>query len=177
MKAIKALITTSILVAAASVASAQDKTDSIKVYYESEKPFHHHADSLEYYIDSVLVKNANMGMFEPIQIENINIVKGYKIYITLKKDVPFNLVTFQSLGDKYLKRKKATGVIYTVDGKLVTDAEALINEKHILSISIAADQLISSLPGVKVTILKVLTRSKENIEKANTVYIRGLGSR
>lgn len=177
MKAIKAFFATSILIAAASLASAQDKTDSIKVYYESENAAHRHADSLEYYIDSVLVKNANVGMFEPMQIENINIAKGSKVYITLKKDVPFNLVTLQSLAVKYLKSKKATGILYTIDGKLITDAEALINEKHILSISIATDQLISSLPGVKVTMLKVLTRSKENIERANTVYIRGLGSR
>ncbi|WP_285058148.1 hypothetical protein [Pedobacter ginsengisoli] len=177
MKAIKIFLTVAIALAAATLADAQDKTDSIKVYYEPANPVHH-GDNLEYYVDSVLLKIGFIETFNPTQIEKIDIVKN-KVYITLKKDVPYNFVSLQSLSNKYLKTRENKGVLYTVDGKLITDAETWINEKNILSISVAADQKVSALPGGKATIFKILTRSKENIENANKIYIRGntLGSR
>jgi len=177
MKAIKIFLTMAIVLAAVMLADAQDKTDSIKVYYEPASPVHH-GDNLEYYVDSVLLKTGFIETFKPTQIEKIDIVKN-KVYITLKKDVPYNFVSLQSLSNKYLKTRENKGVLYTVDGKLITDAETWINEKNILSISVAADQKVSALPGGKATIFKILTRSKENIENANKIYIRGntLGSR
>jgi hypothetical protein len=176
MKTICFFFTAAIVLVATSLTSAQDKTDSIKVIYESARS-NEQGETLEYYIDSVLLKNGFVETSNP-GVEKINIVKN-KMYITAKKDVPYNLVTLQSLADKYLKKQESTGVLYTVDGKLITEAESVINEKDILSISIANDQVISSLSSGKVTIFKVLTRSKLNVENANRTYIRGngLGSR
>ncbi|MES2454179.1 MAG: hypothetical protein V4594_01500 [Bacteroidota bacterium] len=174
MKITSFFFTASILLAATSVVSAQDKTDSIKVIYESQNTGHQ-TESPEYYVDSVLLKGVFIEAFKPTDIEKINVEnkgKG-KIYITLKKDVPYNFVSLQSLSNRYLKNKETNALLYTVDGKLVTAAESLINEKDILSVSIASDQAISSLPGGKVTILKVLTKSKLNIDNANRTYIRG----
>lgn len=163
-----------IMMAVTSLASAQDKSDSIKVYYEATE-IHKHAENIEYYIDSALVKNINLEMFKPNDIAKINVVKGdiNKIYVTLKSDVRYSFVSLQFLGNKYFKGKENNGFLYTVDGKLIMNPETLINEKDILSVSVAADQIISSLPSGKVTVFKVLTKSKLNIDKANTIYIRG----
>lgn len=180
MKTITHFFAAAIMTASASLANAQNQTDSIKVYYEPAN-HGHHAEPPEYYVDSILVKNAHVEMFNPNDITKIDVVKEGKgkIYITLKKDVPYKFVTLQSLSKRYLKSRAIAGVLYTIDGKLTTDAEALINEKNILSVSIATDQMISSLPSGKVTIFKILTKSKLNIENANKIYIRGntLGSR
>ena len=179
MKTLSYIFTTAILLASASLTSAQDKTDSIKVIYERQNSSQQ--ASPEYYIDSVLTKGAVIEMFKPIDIDKINVVSGGKgkIYITLKKDVPYKFVTLQSLSNRFLKKKENKGLLYTVDGKLFTNAESIINEHDILSVSIADDQIIPSLSDGKVTIFKVLTRSNLNIENANKTYIRGngLGSR
>jgi hypothetical protein len=179
MKTIRYLFTAAFVMVATILATAQDKTDSIKVYYESANASHV-ANAPEYYIDSVLLKGAFIEMVNPTYIAKIDVVKGSlgvksKIYITLKKDFSYNFVNLQSLANRFLKSKDTTGVLFTVDGKLVTDAEAIIDEKDILSVTIAADQIISSLPAGKVTVLKVLTKSKLNVNNSNKTYIRRSG--
>lgn len=174
MKTITHFFVAAIIIASTSLTNAQDKTDSIKVIYES-KNTGHHANNPDYYIDSVLLKGIFIETVKPIDIAAIDVVnegKG-KIYITLKKDVPYKFVTLQSLSNRYLKNSVTTGVLYTIDGKLITNAESVVNEKDILSVNIATDEMISSLPNGKVTIFRILTKSKVNIENANKIYIRG----
>jgi len=176
MKTIRPFLIAAIVMASTTLTSAQEKIDSIKVYYEKTNP-HYHANDVEYYIDSVVVKNFNIEMLKPNDIAKINVVKGNKskIYITVKNNVPYKFVSLQSLGDKYLKGKQTTGVLYTVNGKLILDTETMINEKDILRIIIASNQSISGLDSGSVSVVKVITKSELNIDNTN---IRGnaLGS-
>lgn len=153
---------------------ARQNADSIRVVYESENLVHQNRSVPEYYIDSVLVKNVSLDLIDPVDIASISVVKEpvARIYISLKDEVKYSFVTLKFLADKYLKGKQKENVLFTVDGRLITDAEQLLNENHISSISITSDQEISSLGSGKYTVFKVSSK-KEAADRKNQIRIRG----
>jgi len=153
---------------------ARQKADSIRVVYESDNLVHQNHSAPEYYIDSVLVKNVSLDLIDPVDIASISVVKEpvARIYISLKNEAKYSFVTLKFLADKYLKGKQKENVLFTVDGRLITDAEQLLNENQIFSISIASDQEISSLGSGKFIVFKVSSK-KEAANKQNQIRIRG----
>ena len=73
---------------------------------------------------------------------------------------------------KYTKLKKTDNFIYSIDENIINADEniTLLDEKNIMQIKISA---LDELPNLKnFYLIKLVTRSKKNVEKANEIILR-----
>lgn len=122
------------------------------------------ANNVKYYFNGVYY-GTSVPIFSPVNIESINVVdKESKVLITFDKSYQPKLLTLGELKKKYVKtsNKKA---IYIVDGNFFDHEAQMIDERYVLNIKI---QDSNDLDIVTVTL-----KTKSNLEKANTIHIRG----
>jgi hypothetical protein len=151
----------------------QVATDSIKVTYDTNVQTQHQPKC---YVDNIYVGDHTLIFhIYPDQILSFDVDKeSSKIFMTTKNPANFNFLNLQEIRNKYIKSSNPTA-LYFLDGRLVKDNTQKINEKGILSIQISTSDSIVSLKDtpVKFDVIEILTRSKENLKKANTLMIRG----
>ena len=127
-----------------------------------------------YYVNDTLYGNL-CPILNPESLENMSVDdKGSKILITLKKDYQPSFVTIDQLSKKYAA-SNSKRAIYILEGSLVTNNFQVIDENYVLHIRVTKS---SDLPYLKdqlndVDIISISLKTKSNLEKANTVYIRG----
>lgn len=113
------------------------------------------------YIDNVRVEN------KKVEIEN----KKYdgQIFITMKKGYSPLEISLNGLARKYTNLKNEP-TIFMIDSIIVKEDydKYLVDEKYIFKI------IVETIQQNNVTIVQLLTKSKENIEKSKEVRIRGL---
>ncbi|NQX37394.1 hypothetical protein SAMN05421820_103625 [Pedobacter steynii] len=144
--------------------------DSIKITYDTNVQRQPH-----YYVDNIYVGDNIFIHLDANQILSLDVDKeSSKIFITTKNPASFNFLSLQEIRNKYVKSTYPRA-LYLLNGKLVKDHSQKIDEKYILSIQISTSDSIASLKDaqVKFDVIEILTRSKENLEKANTLMIRG----
>ncbi len=150
---------------------------SLKVIYvdEEKKP-------AATFINGRFFQNQNLTSINPNDIEDLNVVKAdtlignvqYSglIYIRTKKDYPLRLVTLTELKNKYtnLKGKPA---IFMVDGNFINGDydNYLVDENNLLTIIV--DKLQTEKEQINFGLIKLLTKSDENIRNRNRIIIRG----
>jgi hypothetical protein len=133
------------------------------------------------FLDSVRITKDQM-YFDPNKIETINVVKTHdttsktngKIFITSKKPHDFNFLTLAQVKNTFAKNISSP-TIFMLDNEFIKDTTTFkIDFSYILKVEItkAADiaYLKNALPDF--AILKIITRTKENLEKQNQIHIR-----
>ena len=123
---------------------------------------------------------ASLSTINPEYIENIKIEKEkfnfknkeYDSKIIVKTKAKFTppFININELISKYTHLKEDK-FIYSIDGEVVNSNEKyiLVDEKYIMQIKVVKlDNLEENL-----YLIKILTRRKENLNKANEIMIRG----
>ncbi len=135
-----------------------------------------------YYLDSVNVEFSELH-FDPGKIESMNVVKSYmdstgqnygKIFITSKNPKDYNFLTISDIKTTY-KEDSLSPTIFMLDNEFLKDITKFkIDSNYILKIELLRgsefDYLKKNIPNL--TILKIITRTKENLAKQNQIYIR-----
>lgn len=132
-----------------------------------------------YFLDSVQI--SSIGTFDPDKIENITVVKGKdpsapngKIYLTSKKSEGFKFLSAQDIA-KANNIPSNTISIFMLDNEIIKDTATFsIDSSYILRVEIIKSSEIEYLPQntPSLAILKILTASKDNIDKKNIIRIR-----
>lgn len=169
----------------------------IRVFQESDSVYDRfHGNVLEpaYFVNEILVNPARMRSIDPEQIEKINIEKGTggsvliegveyrgRINITLKPDYAGlemepdfspQYITLQELVKKYVELDNSPFVFQIDDTVISKDFTTYkVDENFILKI--IQNKIKTSDESVEINLIKIITKTSENIKKANTIMIRG----
>jgi hypothetical protein len=135
-----------------------------------------------YYLDSVNVEFSELH-FDPEKIESMNVVKSYidsigqnhgKIFITSKDPKDYNFLTISDITKTY-KKDTLSPTVFMLDNEFLKDITKFkIDSNYILNVELLRgsefDYLKKIIPNL--TILKIITRTKENLANQNHIYIR-----
>jgi hypothetical protein len=133
------------------------------------------------FLDSVKMDNV---IFDPNQIENVRIEKGFdsinhtqgEIYVTSKNPKEHYFLSLDDIKAKYTKDTKAP-VLFMLNNDFVQNniSTLKIDSSYILNVEILRgadfDNLKENIPSL--TIIRIKTKTKENLEEADRIYIRG----
>lgn len=169
-------------------ATVETDTDSIPVEYVKNQAKQNEDHSPAFFANGHFLKAGMSHALSPDKIKSVNVVRrdtiigGKKyygmIFVELKKHLPTNTlespkeISLNALKDNYttLKGKPA---LFTIDGKFINaDYNTYqINKNMILKIIV--EPFTNNNPDNPSWLVKILTKTKENTEKANTIKIRG----
>ena len=135
----------------------------------------------------VLLDNNNVRFeilrtLNPNQIDSITIEKGKfeidnreyngKIIVKTKSNYQPNIINLKELILKYTELKNCN-YVFSIDGEIVNadPKDVFIDEKNIMQIKVVKLDKTENIKGLY--FITLLTRTPENLKKANTIYIRG----
>jgi len=134
-----------------------------------------------YYINRKLA-NSSLSTLDPQSIDSIYVEKKDieidnkkyygQIYIKLKKEYTPKLISLTDLKQKYTNLKNGI-TVFMIDDKIIKEDydQYIVDEKYILKILV--DTIEMKDEKTTVNVIRLLTRSKENIEKSKIIHIRG----
>lgn len=135
-----------------------------------------------YYINGKYINETILKTINPQLIDSINIVKrdveidgkNYygQIYIQLKKDYNPKLISLADLKLKYTNRTNAAS-IFMIDNEIISGdySKYIIDENYILKIVV--EKIDNNEENLQVNIIRLLTKTEENIKKSKQIWIRG----
>ena len=133
-----------------------------------------------YYINGKLSSPTLFRTIDPKLIESIDVekreIKGKsingQIHLKMKKEYHLQLISLNDLKAKYTNLTKIA-TIFMIDNDIIKDDydQYLVDEKFILKIIV--DTVESKKEKLNVAIVRLLTKTKENIEKSKEIRIRG----
>jgi len=147
------------------------------IYSDSGK----NAKLAAYFINGRL--SSQISTLTPNNIEKITVIKkgldtfGVKyfgrVYITTKASYNLKLLSLNKLKAKYTNTKIGSSIFF-IDNELVKNDydNSFVDENNILEIKV--EKLKSQKECLNLNVIKILTRSEENIEKSKRIYIKGL---
>ena len=96
-----------------------------------------------------------------------------KIYIKMKSDYNPKFLTLKKLSEKYLMLNEIP-IIYQIDEKVVEKSsnEILVDENFILKIVV--EKINTSENNTEINLIRLITKTTENIKKANEIRIKGI---
>ncbi|MHA4896743.1 hypothetical protein ACXZ1K_18485 [Pedobacter sp. PWIIR3] len=151
---------------------AQSKTDSIKVTYSNQENSSASAPAI--YLNGALL-GRTFPIVDQSEISSIIVKKDTpsgEIYITTKEQ-NFTFLTPEQIKNKYV-RNATKSALYSIDGKIVHDVNVQVEENYILSINVIdANDVHLNMGDQKLTVINILTRSKENIAASKAIMIKG----
>lgn len=138
-----------------------------------------------YYLNGKLVNETFFDTIDPKLIESINVVKDslqidkvkYYGQIHIKTTNSYNpkIISLMELKDKYTNLKSEPA-IFMVDGEIVTtDYDNYVVDENLLW-RIIVDKVENEKANGNFKLIKLLTKSEENIKKSKEIRIRGDGS-
>jgi len=130
------------------------------------------------HFDEYSIKTINSQLIDSIHIVNNEItIKDKKYYgqvhIKMKQDYKPEFISLTDLEAKYLKQSNNPS-IFMIDNDIVKSDynNILVDEKYILKMEI--QQIDNEKEHLNVNIIRLITKTKENIGKANEIRIRGV---
>lgn len=158
----------------------QESDTAFRVIYIDKNKLNQHP---AYFINGRLIMNPSLlSNINPQNIENIKVVKRdtliYNIlyrgqfYIVTKEDYSPKFITLTELKNKYTNLK-AKPVIFMLDGNFITaDYETyMVDETNLLTIII--DNLQTANEKIDLGLIKLLSKTEENIKARKQIMIRG----
>lgn len=134
-----------------------------------------------YYINGEIVNQTVIKTIDPQLIDSIHVEKKEivikdkkyygQIFLKMKKEYQPKLISLTDLKSKYLSQT-STPAIFMIDDEIIKGAyeNYLVDEKFILKIVV--DNMEEK--EQKLEIIRLLTKSEENIKKAKEIRIRGI---
>ena len=124
-----------------------------------------------------------LEMLDPQDIEGITVkkdsmlVNGHmytgQIYIDTKKEYQPKLISLNQLKEKYVKLDNESPTLFMLNDKLIENNYDTfkVDEKHILSIEVQS--VNNSQEDININVIKLISKTEENIKKANTIRLKG----
>ena len=140
------------------------------IKFKGEKP--------AYYINGALVNQSIMKFLDPNKIESINVEKGDieinnskyagKISVETKNNYKPNVISLDQLRKNYTTIEE-NSAIFQIDNEIVDGdyKTFVIDKNYILKIT------INTLEKPNLSVIKVFSKSPENIKKSNEIILRG----
>ena len=132
-----------------------------------------------YYINGKLSNPSLLRTIDPKLIESIDVekreIKGKRdngqIHLKMKREYHPQLISLNDLKAKYTNLTKSA-TIFMIDNDIIKDDydQYLVDEKFILKIIV--DTVESEKEKLNVAIVRLLTKTKENIEKSKEIRLR-----
>ena len=133
-----------------------------------------------YYINGKLSSPSLLRTIDPKLIDSIDVekreIKGKRdngqIHLKMKKEYHPQLISLNDLKAKYTNLTKSA-TIFMIDNDIIKDDydQYLVDEKFILKIIV--DTVESEKEKLNVAIVRLMTKTKENIEKSKEIILRG----
>ena len=139
-----------------------------------------------FYLNEEVVDGQIINAINPNQIEEVKVEKesvlfnevNYDgiIYIQTKENYTPKFLSLNELKEKYLNLPEETSTLFMLNDKIInTDYDSfIVDEKYILKIETQA--IKNSKEQLDMNLIRVITRTKSNIEKANTIIIKGVAN-
>lgn len=156
-----------------------EKDTSLKVIYvNKEKLINKPAYFLnKKFVNGTLLSTLNPRLIENISVSNDNIQVDSILYygrIDIKTKSSYNpkLISLTGLKDKYTDLKNKS-VVFMIDGGIINADynKYMVDESYLLTIIV--DKIENSKENIFIGLIKLLTRSDENIKKSKEIRIRG----
>jgi hypothetical protein len=129
------------------------------------------------FVNETILKSLNMKGIESIRVEKEDVVedsqKYYgKIFITTKESYKLSLISLNKLKSKYTNLKKVHA-LFMIDNEIINDDydKYQVDERYILKITI--EKVDRAEGKLKLYVIRIFTRSEENIMRTKTLRIRG----
>ena len=135
-----------------------------------------------FFINGTKVEENLLTTVNPNQIESIQVIKDSltlktkspngEVHIKLKEEYNPNFISLNELKERYVDAKYQS-TLFMVDDKIIEgDYDSyLIDEKFIMKIEVQF--ILNEKERLGVNIIKLITRTEENIDKANVLLLRG----
>jgi hypothetical protein len=156
---------------------AMDTT--LKVVYAEKK------DTIQapaYFLNDKFVDQTLFGTLNPKLIESLNVVKATvqidkvlyygQIHIKTKGNYNPKIISLTDLKEKYTNLKDKP-VLFMIDG-IIINADYdnfVVDENNLLKIIV--DKLHNAKESIDLGLIKLLTKSDENLKRANEIILRG----
>jgi len=152
---------------------------NLKVVYANEVG---QLNKSAFFINGKFVNETLLGTLNPSQIESINIVKDSiqidniryhgQILIKTKSSYTLKLISLTDLKDKYTNLK-SKAVVFMIDGNIINADydKYMVDESYLLTIIV--DKIENTQENIDLGLIKLLTKSDENIKKSKEIRIRG----
>jgi len=155
-----------------------EKDTSLKVVYANKES---NTNKPAYFLNGQFVSEILLKTLNPNQIESINIGKGIQIdnirysgqiHIKTKSSYAPKLISLTDLKEKYTNLKNKS-VVFMIDGSIITSDydRCMVDENYLLTIIV--DKIENTQEKIDLGLIKLLTRSDENIKKSKEIRIRG----
>jgi len=124
-------------------------------------------------INEQVATTINPNGIEELKVEKIN-GKG-EIHIRTKEEYTPNFISLNALKLKYLDLTDSIPVLFILDEKIINldYDEFKVDEKYIFKIEVQSVE--NSKEQLNVNVIRLTSRTKKNIEKANTIKLQGNG--
>ncbi|WP_167612743.1 hypothetical protein [Maribellus sediminis] len=149
------------------------------VHLETNKPERQPAYFIDgKYFNQSILKTLNRQFIDSVTVIKEEVTLGNKTYygqihIKMKKEYVPKIISLTDLKSKYLKPSQIP-TIFIIDNDVVKSDynEFLIDENYILKIE---SQVIKiEKEKLNANVIRLVTKTKENIEEANKIWIRGI---
>jgi hypothetical protein len=134
------------------------------------------------YLDGKHIYSSITTTLNPKIIANIKVEKKYielngikyygQIFIETNKDYKFDFVSLTELKSLYAELKDAP-TLFMIDNQLIKDNydKYILDQNYLLRINI--ETIENSKEGIRINLIRILTKTEENIKKVNEIWIRG----
>jgi hypothetical protein len=129
-------------------------------------------------VDEHIINTINPNKIKGIKVEKDSIEYdkvNYNgiIYIQTKENYKPRLITLNALKSKYLNLAEKTTSLFMLDEKIINMDydEFKVDENYILKIEVQSIE--NSKEKLNINVIRLITRTKENVEKANTIRLKG----
>jgi len=152
----------------------------IKVVYENQESKLNKPAA--FFINGKFVNETLIRTLNPTQIERINVVSNSiqidsiiyygSIQIETKINYTIKPISLTDLKNKYTNIKSKS-VVFMIDGSIINgDYEKyMVDESNLLTIIV--DKIENTKENIHLGLIKILTKSEENIKRSKIINIRG----
>jgi hypothetical protein len=160
---------------------------TIDVVYQDIKP---EDKTIACFLDKDLIDYSSVLWINPNAIKDVKIIKrdtvindqkySHQLHVKAHDSIPVNLMSLSEIKRKYIK-PSTNECIYVMNNRLgnkeeiiTTNPETKVDRNYIFRIKVDELNLDGRNPKrqMKVDVIRILFRTKENIENANKIWIR-----
>lgn len=158
----------------------RDKGDTLLTVVYAKRI--HDVNKAAFFINGKFFLGSLLGTIDPSQIDSLYVVKdnikidGFtysgQVYIRTKKTYTPRFISLNALKEKHTDLKKMS-TVYMIDGDIINGDydRYMVDENYILRIIV--DRIENAKDKIDLVVIKLLTKSAQNINKSKEIRIRG----
>ena len=142
------------------------KNAGVKVVQKEKK-----ATDLICYLNGELMHSSLLKTLNPDFVADVDVLER-RIYIKTKADYKPQIISLNNLRKKYLSQQPKPALFMIDDQMVDGNYESILVDENAL-LSIVTENFVNTEEGLDLILIKLLTKSKENIKKSKEIMIRG----